>query len=126
MRKMSAMGKVKAQKCVSWLQTCCKNRSICLRSTMGLHVGIFGTKKCLCSIYGQLFHLIYHFTSSIISLSRISFSIFIGQNRAGGLHNLITHKILGSNQLQTINLTLFFVFYQFKNLFVASHNMYKS
>ena len=45
---------------------------------MRLYVGIFYAEKLFCSFNRQCFYFIYHFATSVISSTRVTFCVFIG------------------------------------------------
>src|SRR5690606_22824943 len=62
-----------------------------------------------------LLYLIHHFTSAVISFSRITFSILIRETTSHGNKNLLATEIFRSDKFQAITLSLKFFAYQVGN-----------
>ncbi len=67
---------------------------------MGLDIDMISAKKFFAPFNGQGFRDIDIFTSPIIPLRRITFSVLVGHDASLGLENRLTHKIFRGNQLQ--------------------------
>ncbi len=121
MAEMSAVGEVQAEELITGIQTCHKYGHVGLRTGMGLHIGIFGSKKFLHAVYGHLFGTVHHLAATVIAMTGITFGIFVGKAGAHGLHYLFTHEIFRSNQLYAFMLTQVFLLDDVKDFGVAFH-----
>jgi hypothetical protein len=83
---------------------------------MGLNVDVLGSKELFGSSNSQQLSGIHIFTTAIPPLSRITFRVFVGQDRSLSFHNCSTRKILRSDQLDIFKLTDAFRFDGVKNL----------
>ena len=104
MGKMAAISKVQTHYSVTGSQQGKEHRHIGLSSGVRLHIGILSTKEFFCAVNGQLFNHIHVFTATIITLSGIAFSIFVGKNTALGSHNGSADNIFRCNKLQLVTL----------------------
>jgi hypothetical protein len=118
---MTTMSKIKAHESIARFQTCKKYSSIGLCSTMGLNIGKFGTKKFFSSVYCYLLSLINNLTTTVITFTRVTFGVFIGQNRTHCLKNFFANKVFGGNQFNSMHLTIFFLFDKIENLGIVFH-----
>src|SRR5690606_7002446 len=118
---MSPMGQIETQDGIPWLETGMVHRGIGLGAGMRLYIGIGRPKEFLGPVNGQLFHLIHHFASPIITFSGIAFRIFVGQNRTRGLHDLWTCKVFRSDEFDALYLPGPLLFDKFKNTVVSLH-----
>ena len=99
-RQMSAMRQIHRQIRITRLENRQINRHVGLRAGMRLHVGVFGPEQFTDSLSRQIFDDIDEFTPAVVAATGISFSIFVGQHRAGRLQNGGTGIVLRSDQLQ--------------------------
>ena len=79
MRKVSSMRKIKSEDLVSRLDKGMKHSRIGLRTRVGLYIGIGSTKQFFGTVNGQLLYLVYHFATTVVALSWVTLSIFIGK-----------------------------------------------
>ena len=70
---------------------------------------------------GNCFALVYHFTTAVIALARITFCIFISQAGTHSLHYLVTYKVFRCNQLDAFQLALMFFFDNIEYQIVSFH-----
>ena len=115
------MVKVQSHECVAGLQHSEQYGSIGLCSRVRLNIGILCTEDFLYALDGKVLYDIYHLATAIVTFARESLSILVGKVRTHSVHYLFTHKVLGSNQLHTFQLTLMFSFDQVENLLVFFH-----
>ncbi len=71
---------------------------------MGLHIREPASKQALRAFNGKLLGGVDHMAAAVIALSRITFRIFVGENRAGGFKHGARHVILRRDQLDLIAL----------------------
>ena len=109
MGQVSAMGQVHAHDRVSRLKHGKVDRHIGLCAGMGLHIGMLCPKELASTIPCQVFHHIHVFTSAVVAVSRVTFSVLIGQRRAHGCHHRRRHEILRCNQLDMCTLPFQFL-----------------
>ena len=65
-----------------------------LCATVGLYVCPASTVELFCTLNGNGFGLVYNLATAIVTLSWITFSVFVGQHGTHGFHNLFAHKVL--------------------------------
>ena len=107
-RQVASVCQIQSHELIARVQYGKKHRCISLCSRVRLYVGPFSTKDFLHPFNGKLFALVYHFASSVISFSGISFGIFIGKARAHRLHDFIAYEVFRSNQFDAFQLALMF------------------
>ena len=108
MGQVPSVAEVKAQNGVARLEHGQHNSRVGLGPRMGLDIGPARPKKLAKPVDGDLFDLIDNFATTVISFSRKSFGVFVGQNGAGGFHDLIGDIIFGGNQFKANALAFFF------------------
>jgi len=113
--QMSAVVKVHTHDGISGVTYCKLNGKVSLCSGMRLYVSIICSEQFLCSLDGKSFYYVYAIASAVVSLSGITFRIFIGQNASHGCHNRFAYPVLGSNQLDMAVLTLLFIYNGLRN-----------
>ncbi len=123
MGQVPAVRQVKPQNSIPGVQACLVNGSVGLGAGMWLHVGEFGSEEFLGPVDGQLLNLVDDLASPVIPLARVSLCVLICQNRTRSLHYLGTREVFGSDQFDTIQLSLPFGLYQVKYLFVSLHDV---
>ena len=107
-RQMTAVRQIEPHKSIARLEHRQENGHVRLRSRVRLHVSVFGAVQLAQTVDGQLLHLIHHFATAVITRPRIPFGIFVSQHGTHRLHNLLAYKVLGSDQLDTVQLPLLF------------------
>ena len=70
---------------------------------------MLGSEELLGAIARQILHHIGKLASAVITLPRIAFRIFIGENRPHGFEHSFADKILGRDQLEALMLASFFI-----------------
>ena len=88
---------------------------------MWLHVGVFRSEQFLHPLDGQSFHLIDNLAAAIVAFAGISFSIFVREIGAHGLHDFITYEIFRSDKLHAFQLTLMFFLNEIEDFLVSFH-----
>ncbi len=91
------------------------HRHISLGTGMGLNIDVFGTEQFFRPVDGQLLGDINHLATAVITLTRIPFSIFIGQYRALCFQHSLADKIFRGNKFEAVFLTLGFFAQNFGN-----------
>ena len=82
-RQVTAMRKIKAENRIARLQNRRIGRSVGLRAGVRLHVDVIAAEKLPRAIAGQVLHHIGILAAAVITASRITLGIFIGEDRAG-------------------------------------------
>ncbi len=123
MGQVTAVAQVKAHDGVTGLQASEVDRRVGLATTVGLHVGIFRIKKLTRTVARQIFHLVYDFAAPVVALSRVSLRVFIGEHGAHRFHDRWTRKIFGSDEFNSVDLTLFLSFNELENSAIVFHNI---
>ena len=80
MGQMPTMGKIHTEHLVAWFKRGEIDCHICLAAGMRLDIGVFGAKEFLGPVDGEILHRIGILTTTIITLGRIAFGIFVGEN----------------------------------------------
>src|SRR5689334_6674293 len=88
MCQVASHAKVKPQYFFTGFYTGKKYSCIGLCATVWLYVGPTGIEYLFQSFNGNCFDLIYYLTTSIVSFTRITFSIFVGRTGAHSLQYL--------------------------------------
>ena len=92
-RKVSAVCQVQSHKFISRIQNGKEHGCIGLCAGVWLYIGPFGAKNLLQPVDSDLFALVYHLATAVVTLAGIAFGIFIGKAGAHCLHYLVTHKV---------------------------------
>jgi hypothetical protein len=58
-----------------------------LGAGMRLDIGVLSSEQLLCPIDGQLLHFVHHLTAFVVTASRVTLGIFVGQHRARSCHH---------------------------------------
>ena len=98
MSQMTAISQVHAHNGIARGQQSKENCHICLCTGMRLYICIIAAKQLFGTISCQIFYHIHALTSAIISFSRITFCIFVGQGASHSSHNCFTYPVFRSNQ----------------------------
>ena len=123
MRKVAALREIQPHKRVARIQTSHNCSHIGLSAGMGLNICPLRAKEFLEAVNSQLFRLVHHLITAIITLSGLARGIFIGKARPHGSKYLRAYKILGSYKLHTHVLTCVFARDNVENLLVLIHNL---
>ena len=87
MGQMTAVGKIHAEHHVAGLQHGKIDRRVGLRAAVRLNVGVFGVKELFCTVAGNVFGYVHILAAAVITTSRITLGVFIGQRGAHGLQH---------------------------------------
>ena len=120
---MSAMIQIHAHIGISGLKNGEKHCHICLCSGMRLHVGILAAEKLFCTFSCKFFHHVYTLAAAVISLSRISFRVFVGQRASHSSHHGFAHPVFGCDQLDMGVLSLHLCFDRIGDFRVCCHDL---
>ena len=99
MSKMTSLRQIESHKCISRFKYSHHNCHIGLCSGMRLDIGILGIINLAQSVNSQLLNLINHLATAIISLSGVTFCIFVGTYRPHCFHNLSGDIVFRSYKL---------------------------
>ncbi len=116
MGQVPAMVQVHAHNGVPGLTHSKLHGHIGLGSGMGLHIHILTAEKFPGPLYGKPLHLIHTFTAAVVSLSRITFGIFVGQRAPHGCHDRLADPVLRGDQLKMAVLPLLLVHNHLRDL----------
>ena len=108
MTQMPAMVKLHRQHSVARLQQRHIDGGIGLGARMGLHVGMFCTKKRQRTLDANLLGDVNVLAAAVISPSRIALGILVRQNAARRRQHLGENVILAGNQFDSVRLPLTF------------------
>src|SRR5262245_40982069 len=114
-RQMTAMRKIHSENGVAVIACSQVDGHIGLASGMRLHVDVIGVEELLGAIDRRSFDDVGKFTSSIIAFARITFGIFIGEDRTGGLEHSFGNEVLRRNQFEPLMLPAGFVLNRSEN-----------
>ena len=106
MCQMPARCEVHAKDGIPRLKQCKEDALISLRPRIWLHIGEANPEQRASPLNGEIFCDIYMLTPAIITLPRITFGIFIGEDRALGLQDGLRDDVLRGNQLNFMLLTM--------------------
>jgi hypothetical protein len=73
---------------------------------MGLHVGEGAVEQALGAVDGELLDDVDILAAAVIALARITFRIFVGEQRAGGIEYGLGDDILRGDQLDLVLLAV--------------------
>ena len=106
MGEMAAGGERHADHRVAGLDQRQHDRLIGLRARMGLHIGEGAIEQPLGAVDGELLDDVDVLTAAVIALARISFGIFVGEERAGGVEHRLRNDVLRGDQLDLVLLAM--------------------
>ena len=115
MGQMTAVGKIHAEHHIAGLQHGEIDRRVGLRAAMRLDIGVVGVKKLFGAVAGNVFGYVHILAAAVITTSRITLGVFIGQRGAHGLQNRRRNKIFRSDEFYMGALTFHFVRNSLKN-----------
>jgi hypothetical protein len=75
---------------------------------MGLHVGVLGAEQLAGAVPRQVFHDVHALAATVVSLSGVAFSVFVGQMGAHRGQHRRAHEVFGSDQLNVLALPIQF------------------
>ena len=104
-REMPALIQGEAQHGIAGLQHRGVRRHVRLGARVRLHVGVCGSKKGLRALDGERFRDVDPFTPAVVAAARIPLGIFVREYAADGLHDRGAGVILGSDELDLLDLT---------------------
>ncbi|MMZ61659.1 hypothetical protein D1872_238200 [compost metagenome] len=104
MRQVAAMGKVHTKNSVSRLERSQINSKVGLSTGVRLNIGMLRSEQFFCTITSDIFNDVNMLTAAIVTFARISFSVFVRQNRTHSFNNRFAHDILGSDQFNVVAL----------------------
>ena len=114
--QMSAMSQAHSQHLIAVFQNFEIDGAVGLCARMGLNIGKVCAEEFFGPFNGDVFHHIHAFATAVVPFARVSFGVFVGQNRTVGGKNRLGNHIFRSNQLQASLLTVIFGFDCFSNL----------
>ena len=110
MREVAAVVEVQAHEGITWLQYGKQNSSVSLCTRVRLYVGILSTEHLLYTLDGEVLYDVNYLASAIITLAWQPLGILVSKVRTHSVHHLVTHEILRSDKLHTLQLALMFSF----------------
>ena len=115
------MREVKSHESVPRLEACHHDGHVRLGSGMRLDIGVFSLEEFADTVYGELFDLVDHFASPVISCSGIAFGVLVRADRTQGFENLVADIVFRGDELDAHGLPLLLFFDQIENLQVLFH-----
>ena len=94
MGEVTAVCKVQSHEFVARIEHGEEYGCIGLRTGVRLYIGPFGTEDLFQAVNGDLFALVHHFATTVITLAGVAFSVFVGEAGTHCLHDLVTYKVL--------------------------------
>ena len=82
--QMPTMREIHSEDLIAILNRRQINRHVCLRAAVWLHVGVIGAKQLLRAIDRCLLNDVGPFTTTVVTLSRITFSVLVRKHRTRG------------------------------------------
>jgi len=107
MGKVSSLAQIHPQDGVSRLEHGEVDGHVGLGSGVGLHVGVVRFEELPGAFLGQSFRHIHVFAASVISPSRITFSVLVGEHGSLGLEDCAADKVFRCDELEFSLLPLF-------------------
>jgi hypothetical protein len=104
--QVAALREVQSEHRVAGLEEREVHRGICLRTRVGLHVGVLGAEQLLRAVYGELLHLVHEFAATVVALCGKTFGVLVGKRRAHRLEDRFGDEILAGDELQAVALSL--------------------
>ncbi len=121
-RQVTALRKIHAEHGVARLQKGKVHGEVGLCAGMRLNVRVLRAEQPARTLTRNVLHDIHILTAAVIAVRRISFRVFIGQNRAHGRHDRRGNNILRSNQLKVAALALEFQLHGLAQLRIRLRN----
>ena len=115
MGQVSAMVQVHAHNRIARIADGKLDSQVRLCAGMRLYIGIITAKQLFCPFDRQILHHVHAFASAVISLSRISFRIFIGQRASHRRHDRLAHPVLRCDQLNMAVLPVLLIHDRLRN-----------
>ena len=119
--EVTSMAEVQPHERVPRLETSHENRHVSLRSAMRLHIHVLCVIELFQSVASDIFGYIYNLATSVITVTRVSLRVFIGQDATHRFQYLVAHEVLTRDQLNSFGLTLPLTADDIKNLCVSVH-----
>ena len=109
--KMSAAGQIHSQNSVTRLKHAEIDGHVGLGTGMRLHVGMLSAEDLTESLSGQILNEVNIDAAAIVTSARVSFSIFVCQNRTVCLHDIPGSIVLRSYEFYVVLLSVQFPSY---------------
>ncbi|MNV83331.1 hypothetical protein D3C71_1771290 [compost metagenome] len=109
MGQVATVRQIHPQNGVARLQQRGVNGKVSLGAGVRLHVGVIGAEQLFGTVDSQLLNDIHVFAAAVITLARITFSVFVGQLGTLSLHYARAGVVLRRNQLNVLFLTHHFL-----------------
>ncbi len=90
---------------------------------MGLHVSPFSAEEFFGAFDGEIFCLVYHLATTVITMAGIALGIFVGKARAHGAHHFVAHKVFTGNQIDATTPAKLLAVNDSKTLVVSLHSI---
>ncbi len=113
------MREVHAEDLVARLEQRRVHRDIRLRAGVRLYVCVLRAEELRHALDGQTLDHVHILAPAVVARAGIALGVFIRQVAAHGLHDSLTGKVFGSNQLDVIALALQLQFHGVKQLRIA-------
>jgi hypothetical protein len=98
--QVAAMRKVEAEDGVAGLDDGAVSRGVGLGAGVRLHVGIFGAKKLLGAITGEVFDHVGELAATVVAATGVAFGVLVGKDGAGRFKNGLRHEVFAGDHLQ--------------------------
>ena len=105
-REVSAVSEAHTENCIAGLKKCKIHCCICLCAGMGLNICEIRAEELLCTLDSYSLDYIDIFAAAIVTLSRISFGVFVGQHASHSSHNCGRNDVFARNKFEIALLTL--------------------
>src|SRR6185369_4621596 len=97
-RQMTAVRQVHSEYLIAILDRSKIHRHIRLRATVRLHICMIRAEQLLCAIDRGLLDDVGPLTPAVITLTRITLSVFVCEYRSGSFKHRLTDKIFRGDQ----------------------------
>ena len=114
--QMAAVREIHSQHGGAGLERGHINGDIGLRAGMRLDVRVFRAEKLFRSFDGEPLDAVYILAAAVISLARVAFCIFVGEDRTRGFQHSFRNEIFGRDEFESGSLPAYFVAQCFRHL----------
>ena len=117
------MCEVKSEEGVANVEASKENSHVCLCARVRLYICPASAEDLFQSFDSEGFALVNNFATTIVTLSRITFSILVCHYRTHSFHYLVANKVFRCDELDALHLSFSFLLYKVENLFISNHDI---
>ena len=119
--EVTAVTQVQSHERVAGFQTCHEHRHVRLRTRVRLHIHVLCIIELFQTVTRDVLRDIDYLATTVVTVTRITLRVLIGQHAAHRFHYLIADEVLTRDQLNALCLTLPLTADDVKNLIVPIH-----